>query len=155
MSELNRKKTLLVGTISTYGAIGVSIAVGLASVPIGLHYFGPVRYGIWFVIGSILAYLRKTDFGIGLSALTFISHTTNPSQQRGILRRSIGLLTVASVILITATIIFTYTFSGWIGILGKIPLSLQKESSSALLAIIVLTLFQLPEIGRASCRERV
>ena len=48
-----RKKTLSLGTISNYGAIFISIIVGLISVPIGLNYFGPTLYGTWIIIGSI------------------------------------------------------------------------------------------------------
>lgn len=144
MSELNRKRTLLLGTISNYGAIGVSIVVGLASVPLGLHYFGSVRYGIWLVIGSILAYLRVSDFGVGLSTLTLMAQTSDPAHQRVILRRSIGLLLGASVIFIVLILIISHLFPGWVGILGKVPSNIQGEAATAALAIGILVLLQLP-----------
>lgn len=140
----DRKRIFLLSGISNYGAIIVSIVVSLISVPIGLNYFGSVRYGIWLVIASVLAYLRITDFGIGLSTLTFISQTSEPSHHRIILRRSIGLLAVISVASIAVTIILTSLFPEWVTILGKIPLNLWEETSSALFTIVILTLLQLP-----------
>ena len=144
MPELNRKRTLLLGTVSNYGTIFVSIIVALISVPLGLSYFGPVLYGIWFVITSILAYLRISDFGIGLSTLTLMAQAPDPSRQRVILSRSIKLLLGISVIFIGIVLIINYLFPGWVGILGKVPLDFQKEAAAALLAIIIIVLFQLP-----------
>lgn len=140
----SRKRIFFLSGISNYGANVVSIVVGLISVPIGLHYFGPVKYGIWFVIVSVLTYMRIADFGIGLSTLTLISQTSSPAHHRLILRRSIGLLAVISIASIVVTIIFTFLFPKWATILGKIPSGLWEETSSALLAIIIFTLFQLP-----------
>lgn len=144
MIEPNRKKIFLQGAVSNYGATSVSIIVNLISVPIGLHYFGPVLYGIWLVIGSILWYLRMSDFGLGAATVTLMAQSNDPNTQQSILRRSIGLLVIISAVLIPATIILTYLFPEWISIIGKIPLMFRDETSSALLAIIVLTLFQLP-----------
>ncbi len=144
MPELSRKKTLLLGTVSNYGAIGVSIVVGLASVPLGLHYFGPVRYGIWLVIGSILAYLRISDFGVGLSTLTLMAQAPGPAHQRVIIRRSIGLLLGTSVVFIVLLLVISHLFPGWVSILGKVPPSLQGEAATAALAIGILILLQLP-----------
>jgi hypothetical protein len=38
------------------------------SVPIGLPYFGVVRYGIWAVISSVIAYLGLSNLGITTAA---------------------------------------------------------------------------------------
>jgi len=142
--ELNRKKTLFLGMAANYGATLVSIIVGLISVPLGLHYFGPARYGIWLVIGSILAYLRISDFGVGLATLTFMAQTPDPVHQGVILRRSIGLLLVVSTIFIVLILIVSRLFPEWVGILGKLSPNLQGEASTAALAIGVLVLFQSP-----------
>jgi len=142
--NLNRKKTILLGTISNYGATFISIVVGLISVPVGLNYFGPILYGIWIVIGSILAYLRISDFGISLSTLTFIAQATKPSYQRIILRRSLELFLIISISSISIIFIINYLFPGWVKLLGKIPSDLQEEAMRATFWIGILTLLQLP-----------
>lgn len=144
MPILNRKKIFLWGAASNYIAIIVSVIVALISVPIGLRYFGPVLYGIWLVIGSVLGYLRWCDFGIGAAVVTLMSQSTKSSNQRAILRYSIYLLVLISAALLIIIFIFVSLFPGWVGIIGKIPLNFQREASSALLAIVILTLFHLP-----------
>ena len=140
----SHKRALLLSAAASYGAIIVSIVVGLISVPIGLHYFGPVRYGIWLVIGSILAYLRISDFGTGLSTLTLMAQTSNPAHHRVILRRSISLLLCISVVFIITILGASRLFPRWISILGKVPSDLQGEAATAVLAVSILVLFQLP-----------
>jgi O-antigen/teichoic acid export membrane protein len=144
MSVLNRKKTFLQGLVSNYFAVAVTIIVNLISVPIGLHYFGPVAFSIWLIITSILGYLRMCDLGIGAATSTLIAQNTDSNIHRAILGRSVYIVTVLSLVLIIVTIIITHLFPSWGSILGKIPLNLQKDASSALLAIVILTLFQLP-----------
>lgn len=140
----SRRKTFLLGNTASLGANGVSILVGLVSVPIGLHYFGPVRYGVWMVISSILAYLSLSQFGIGTAAQTLIARAVNPSHQRIILRRAFFLLVSSSVIFVSAFLLFSHYLPGWGGVLGKIPSSLQSEATDAALAIGVLFLLRLP-----------
>lgn len=142
--KLTRKKTILLGTISNYGAIFISILVGLISIPVGLDYFGPILYGIWIIIGSFLAYLGISDFGISLSTLTLISQATKPSHQRIILRRSLGLFLIISISSISIIFIINYLFPGWVNLLGKIPSDLQEEAMKATFWIGILTLLQLP-----------
>jgi len=144
MTATNRKKTLLLGAISNYGALFLSIIVGLISVPLGLNYFGPIRYGVWCVIMSILAYLRISDFGVGLSTLTLMAQAHNPASQRVILRNSIGLLSGISFVFIVLILFTSRLFPGWVGILGKVPLGVQGEAERATLAIGILVLLQLP-----------
>jgi O-antigen/teichoic acid export membrane protein len=113
-------------------------------VPLGLHYFGAVRYGIWLVIASILAYLRQADFGLGLATMTLIAQASDSTHQRVILRRSIRLLLGTSVVFIVLILVISRSFPGWVGILGKVPSNLQGEAATAALATGLLVLLQLP-----------
>jgi len=142
--DMSRRKTFLLGNAASFGANGVSILVGLASVPIGLHYFGPVRYGIWMVITSIIAYLNLSQFGIGTAAQTLIAKSVDSSHQRIILRRSFSLLVLSSFTFLSAFLLLTHFFPAWVGALGKIPSSLQSEAREAALTMGVLFLLRLP-----------
>lgn len=144
MIALNYKKTLLLGTLSNYGSILVSVIVGIISVPIGLHYFGPIRYGAWLVIGSILSYIRISDFGVNLSTLTLMAKTSDSSHHRIILHHSINLLIKISIVSIMFIITISQLYPGWIGILGKVPLSISQEVAAALLVMSILVMIQLP-----------
>jgi len=143
----SRRKMFLLGNVTSFGANGVAILVGFVSVPIGLHYFEPVRYGIWMVITSILGYLRLSQFGIGTATQTLIAKSVSPSHQRIILRRSFFLLTLSGLVFIVAFLLISHCSPDWVNILGKVPSFLQSEAAEAALAIGVLFLLQLPTMA--------
>lgn len=139
-----RKKIFLLGAASSYGTNVVSAIVGLISVPIGLHYFGPVRYGIWAVISSIIAYLSISNLGINTGAAVLTAKAREPFEQWAVLRRSLFLLLISSLtVLILLLIIFHY-YPNWAIILGKIPTNFLNEASEAMRAIAILFLLNLP-----------
>lgn len=73
----------------------MSIFVGLISVPIGLHYFGLVRYGIWAVISSVIAYLNISKLGINSAIPLLIAQNSKLLEQQADLLRSLFLLFIS------------------------------------------------------------
>jgi O-antigen/teichoic acid export membrane protein len=146
MFSQGRKKTFILGTVSHYGENIVSVIVGLVSVPIGLHYFGPVRYGIWAVISSIIGYLSLSNLGINSAAQVLIAKASKAFEQRAILLRSLFLLFISSavVLVLITRINHFYPNSNWVLILGKIPLNLRTEAAEAGIATAILFLLNLP-----------
>lgn len=51
--------------IYSLGLKGISIAVGLAFVPLILNYLDAERYGIWLTLSSIIAWFSFFDIGLG------------------------------------------------------------------------------------------
>jgi len=144
MTSPSRKKTFLLGTASSYGTTVVSIVVGLISVPIGLHYFGVVRYGIWAVISSVIAYLTLSNLGITTAATTLTAKASEPSEQWTVLRRSLFLLVISSAVVLGAVLGIAHFYPGWVAVLGKIPVDLHGEAGEAAIAVAVLFLLNLP-----------
>jgi len=144
MSLEGRKKTFILGVTSSYGATIVSIIVGLISVPIGLHYFGPIRYGIWAVISSVIAYLNLLNLGIPTAAQILTSKALKPFEQRVVLLRSLFLLFISSIAVIILIIGITHFYSNWVFILGKIPVYFRNEAAETGLAATILFLLNLP-----------
>ncbi|MCJ7575562.1 MAG: MATE family efflux transporter [Dehalococcoidia bacterium] len=132
------------GTASYYGATVVSIVVGLISVPIGLDYFGVVRYGIWAVVSSVIAYLGLSNLGITTAAQVLTAKASAPFEQRTVLRRSLFLLLVSSAVALGAVLGTVHFYPGWVGVLGKIPADLHGEATEAAIAIAILFLLNLP-----------
>ena len=139
-----RKKIFLLGTASSYGTTIVSIIIGLLSVPIGLHYFGPVRYGIWAVISSVTAYLSISNLGIPTAAQALTAKASEPFEQWAILRRSLFLLLISSAVFLSVVLGIAHFYPGWVVALGKIPTNLQDEAAEATIAITILFLLNLP-----------
>jgi len=143
-SSEGRKKRFLLGTASSYGTTIVSIIVGLISVPIGLHYFGSVRYGIWAVISSVITYLSISNLGIPTAESTLIAKASEPFEQWAVLRRSLFLLLISSVVVLSVVLGIAHFYPGWVVALGKIPANLQGEAAEAGIAIAILFLLNLP-----------
>ncbi len=122
----------------------VSIVVGLISVPIGLDYFGVVRYGIWAVVSSVIAYLGLSNLGITTAAQVLTAKASAPFEQRTVLRRSLFLLLISSAVALGAVLGTAHFYPGWVGVLGKIPADLHGEATEAAIAIAILFLLNLP-----------
>ena len=144
MSPQGRKKIFILGTTSIYGANIVSIVVGLVSVSIGLHYFGPVRYGIWAVISSVIAYLSFSNLGINAAAPVLIAKASKVFEKRAVLLYSLFLLFISSVVVLIMVTGINHFYPNWVLILGKIPLNLRTEAAKAGLATAILFLLNLP-----------
>ena len=144
MSSQNRKKTLILGTASTYGENIVSIIVGLISVPIGLHYFGPIRYGVWAVISSVIAYMNLSNLGINSAAAVLIAKASKLFEQRAVLLRSLFLLFISSAVVLILITGINHFYPNWVLILGKIPLNLRIEAAEAGIVTAILFLLNLP-----------
>ena len=59
-----RYRRILLSSATGLAAMGVSALVGLASVPISLHYLGKEAYGLWAVVGSVAAWVAIFDLGL-------------------------------------------------------------------------------------------
>jgi O-antigen/teichoic acid export membrane protein len=144
MTSPSRKRIFLLGTASHYGTTIISIIVGLVSVPIGLHYFGVVRYGIWAVISSVIAYLTLSNLGITTAAASLTAKASAPHEQWVVLRRSLSLLIISSAVVLGAVLGIAHFYPGWVVVLGKIPADLRGEGAEAAIAIFILFLLNLP-----------
>ncbi len=67
---MNQRK---LGILLGYLNIGLSTVLGLAYVPIMLHYIGKNEYGIYQMIGSLIAYFSVMDFGLTPAVVRFYS----------------------------------------------------------------------------------
>jgi O-antigen/teichoic acid export membrane protein len=144
VNSQGRKKTFLLGAASYYGTTIISIIVGFVSVTFGLHYFGVVRYGIWAVISSVIAYLNISNLGITTAAATLTAKASEPFEQWAVLRRSLFLLLISSAVVLSLVLGIAHFYPGWVAALGKVPANLQGEAAEAAIVIAILFLLNLP-----------
>lgn len=64
--DLRRRRLLGIvqGAVTGFGSKLVGVLVAFLSVPLTIGYLGPERYGAWVTLGSLLAWLQLTDFGL-------------------------------------------------------------------------------------------
>lgn len=62
---------------------GLTVVIGLVSVPLTVHYLGPERYGVWLTISSLLIWMAMTDFGLaGAALINVISQADGNNDRR-------------------------------------------------------------------------
>ncbi len=70
-SERNRRA--FTSTTAGLALRGSSFVVVLVTVPLTLGFLGPVRFGLWMTIASVVALLGATDLGIGNGVLNNVA----------------------------------------------------------------------------------
>lgn len=145
------KRTIfLKGLAGSTGAQMVSVVVGLVSVPIGLGYFGPIKFGTWMVISSIVAYLGLSQLGTGTASTTLIAKQVERQSQGAILRRTFRLLCYISMILIGFVGTAAMFPDMWAMLFGDLPDAARHEAIYAAVAMMALYLLRLPTIAFTS-----
>ena len=67
---MNQRKA---GVFLSYISTGVSSIVALVYVPMLLHYLTREQYGIYQLMGSLIAYLSVMDFGLSNTTTRYLS----------------------------------------------------------------------------------
>ena len=70
---MNLKTRALINVVSSWGGLGVNIAVGFFVYPFILHHLGDEASGLWTLIYSFTGYYGIFDFGIRSSLIRYVS----------------------------------------------------------------------------------
>ena len=62
---------LKAGALLNYVIIGLNAFVGLVYTPYMLHKLGQSEYGLYSLVGSVIAYLTLMDFGFGNAVVRY------------------------------------------------------------------------------------
>jgi len=93
------------GIVLSYVSMFFSIAIGLIYVPMLLHFLGKSQYGLYQLMGSLIAYMAVMDFGLGNTITRYYSRylalddEENQSNVLAISSIIYGLITVVVVII--------------------------------------------------------
>lgn len=116
----------------------ISMLLSFVSAPLLLHCLGVEKYGIWTIIGSVIAWIYYSDLGIGSGLRNKLSISiaeNNPEKSRSLVSLSYVLVTIAlSVLLILAIIIVESLDVSTI-------LNIQSSDENIKLCIIVFATF--------------
>lgn len=67
-SNMNQRK---LGILLSYFNIALQVIIGFLYVPILLHYIGKNEYGLYQLMGSLIAYFSIMDFGLSAAVVRF------------------------------------------------------------------------------------
>ena len=122
--EDHRKRRVLnivQSVVTSLGNKSVSVLVSFLSVPLTIRYLGPEQYGAWVTIGSLLAWLSLTDFGLGnglTNAVTTAVGEDRPDLARMHLSNGIFLLTAIAGRVTGLVVLAAWPFIDWAALFG-------------------------------------
>lgn len=148
-TEDHRKRRVLniiQSVVTNLGNKGISMLVSFLSVPLTIRYLGAEQYGAWVTIGSLLAWLSLTDFGLGnglTNAVTTAAGQDRPDLARMHLSNGIFLLTViAGATALVA--LAAWPFIDWAALFGVKSPEARAEIGPAVAAALTIFLLQFP-----------
>lgn len=147
-----RLSGIVQGVVTGLAARGVGVAVSLVSVPLAIRYLGAERYGVWALIGSLLAWAQLADFGIGnglTNALTTALGQDRIDQARQHISTAFAVFGAIALVLGAATAA-AWPWLHWSAIVGVHSRVGRAETGPAIAVAIGLFLagFPLSVIGR-------
>ncbi len=141
-----RLLTLVQSAATSMGQKLVGIVVSFVSVPLTIGYLGREQYGAWVSIGSLLAWMALSDFGLGSSlnnAVTTAAGQDRPDLVRMHLSNGLFVLTViAAGFGLVAAVAWPYI--DWATIFGVTSASARAEIGPAMAVALGIFLLQVP-----------
>jgi O-antigen/teichoic acid export membrane protein len=142
----NRLLGIIQGSVTTLGNKLIGVFVSFLSVPLTIHYLGAERYGIWLTLGSLLAWLSLSDFGIGnglTNAVTSAAGQDRPDLVQMHVSNGIFVLSTLAVILgFVAFVIWPYI--NWSDLFGVTDARAKAELGPAVGMALLIFLVQFP-----------
>lgn len=154
---MNQRKT---GIFLSYLNIVLHAVIGFLYVPILLHYIGKSEYGLYQLMGSLIAYFGVMDFGLSAAVIRFYAkyraegNTTGMENILAISMRCYGIVTALALLIGGVCYQFLDQIFARSMTLGE--LAEAKEIFLLLLLNIVITLSTiLQAMNRYDSRARV
>ena len=102
------KKRALINVASSWGGLGVNIAVGFFLSPFILHHLGDEAFGLWILIFALTGYYGIFDFGIRSSIVRYVSKfqaTGDKDELARLVNTSLFTYTCLGLILIVPSVV--------------------------------------------------
>jgi O-antigen/teichoic acid export membrane protein len=138
-SERNRRA--IASAVAGLALRGSSFVVVLVSVPLTLSLLGPIRFGLWMTLASVVALLGATDLGIGNGVLNNVARAFGqgdvPSARRYM---ASGLVALAGIALAAgAVFLLVYPIIPWARLYNVASDSVASAEAGPATAAFVLT----------------
>ncbi len=138
---MNQRK---IGVILSYLSMGANSLIALVYVPMLLHYLTKDQYGIYQLMGSLIAYLSIMDFGLANTTTRYLSrayakHDKTLADQ--IISTSYALYLAIAVVLVAMGGIFYHFITPLYGkTLSSVNLTIAKNIFLILLFNVAITI---------------
>jgi O-antigen/teichoic acid export membrane protein len=149
-SERNRRA--VASSIAGVLVRGSSFAVVLISVPLTLALLGPVRFGMWMTIASVVALLGATDFGVANGVLNNVSQAFGRGDQTAARQYVASGFVALSVVGVGFAAIFVllYPLIPWADLYNVASDPLAASEAGPATAVLVATVLVSLPLGVAA-----
>jgi O-antigen/teichoic acid export membrane protein len=144
-SERNRR--VVASAIAGLAVRGSSFVVVLISVPLTLGFLGPVRFGMWMTIASVVALLGATDLGIGNGVLNNVARAFGQDDKTAVRQYlASGFVALTGICLaFGALFIVVYPIVPWANLYNVVgDRTASSEAGPATAAFVATFLLGLP-----------
>lgn len=141
-----RYRRVVLSTLTSAIAKGISLLTTLISVPLTLHYLGTERYGLWMTISSVTTLLGFADLGIGNGLLNAVAEAdgkdSREAAQKSVSSSFYILLAIAGVILVA--FFSLYSFIPWPRLFNVSTELAASESGPAIAVFVTCFAISIP-----------
>ncbi len=140
---MNLKTRALVNVVSSWGGLGVNIAVGFFVYPFILHHLGDEASGLWTLIYSFTGYYGIFDFGIRSSLVRYVSKfraTGDKEELTRLINTSLFTYTCVGLFLMIPTTVGVF----YVNRLFQIPASFSYDARVLFLMVGYATALGFP-----------
>ena len=131
------KNQLKIGAILSYVNIIAGLAVGLGYTPVMIRLLGQSEFGLYSLIGSLVAYLSVLDMGLGNTIVRYVSKNRAVGDKKSESELNGLFLTVYSVIGLITLIIGSILYFNIENMFGN-TLSLDQIGRAKIMMILLI-----------------
>lgn len=131
-------------TVITFAALVITTLISFFLVPISISYFGSEQYGLFALVGDVLAYLALSNLGIPNAVITSFANLTDIASKKKLIRHGLLISIVISILLLILLFI-AYLFPNIIiNALGKVPYTIVGTVTQFFIVSVLFFIIQLP-----------
>lgn len=146
--DRNRRRLARAGLtgVVTLAARGVTMLVGLVTLPLTSHYLGKERFGLWLTLSSFLAWITIADLGLSnslINALSMADGTDDHKRAQQAVASAFWMSLLIAVVLIVAVIVAT-PLVNWAQVFNIVSPEAAREVTPALIVVLLFCALRLP-----------
>lgn len=131
---------------ATLAARGVTMLIGLATLPFTSHYLGKERFGLWLTLSSFIGWLSIADLGLSnslINALSMADGSDDRIRARGAVASAFWMTAMVAAGLILTGLI-ALPLIDWPRVFKIASADAAREITPALSVILVFSALRLP-----------
>lgn len=132
--------------VVTLLARGVTVGIGLVTLPLTSHYLGKERFGLWLTLSSFITWMAIADFGLANSLINALSAADGKDDRRAAQQAvaSAFWLVLAVAVAVILICLALAPLVSWERVFNVSSPAAVAEAAPAMLVVLVICALRLP-----------